>query len=133
MVSRPTNKFNKLGAISRRQEGSHGNHTKRIIRESARAEADVRRSQQGGIALSVQPKTVDTGISQEGPRWQEALQAGRAPLVVLRATYEGALNFCSLADLKRLAVDLDWHPAERIGQKIADHSGGGGALLRSET
>ena len=41
------------------------------------------------------------------PRWQEALQAGRAPRVVLRATHEGALRFCSLADLKRLAVDLD--------------------------
>jgi uncharacterized protein len=41
------------------------------------------------------------------PRWQEALQAGRAPRVVLRATHEGALSFCSLADLKRLAVDLD--------------------------
>jgi uncharacterized protein len=41
------------------------------------------------------------------PRWQEALQAGRAPRVVLRATQEGALSFCSLADLKRLAVDLD--------------------------
>ena len=41
------------------------------------------------------------------PRWQEALQAGRAPRVVLRATHEDALSFCSLADLKRLAVDLD--------------------------
>jgi uncharacterized protein len=41
------------------------------------------------------------------PRWQEALQAGRAPRIVLRATHEGALSFCSLADLKRLAVDLD--------------------------
>jgi uncharacterized protein (DUF2237 family) len=41
------------------------------------------------------------------PRWQEALQAGRAARVVLRATHEGALSFCSLADLKRLAVDLD--------------------------
>ncbi|MGP0084869.1 MAG: DUF2237 family protein, partial [Steroidobacteraceae bacterium] len=41
------------------------------------------------------------------PRWQEALQAGRAPRVVLRATHEGALSFCSLAGLKRLAVDLD--------------------------
>jgi len=41
------------------------------------------------------------------PRWQEALQAGRAPRVVLRATHEGALSCCPLADLKRLAVDLD--------------------------
>ena len=40
------------------------------------------------------------------PRWQEALEAGQAPRVVLRATHEGALAYCSLADLKRLAVDL---------------------------
>lgn len=40
------------------------------------------------------------------PRWQEALEAGHAPRVVLRATHEGALRFCALADLKRYAVDL---------------------------
>src|ERR1700734_2951413 len=41
------------------------------------------------------------------PRWQEAFEAGRAPRVVLRATHEGALSYCLLADLKRFAVDLD--------------------------
>jgi uncharacterized protein len=40
------------------------------------------------------------------PRWQEALEAGCAPRVVLRATHEGALSHCSLADLKRHALDL---------------------------
>jgi uncharacterized protein len=40
------------------------------------------------------------------PRWQEALEAGQAPRVVLRATHEDALEYCSLADLKRYAVDL---------------------------
>jgi uncharacterized protein len=40
------------------------------------------------------------------PRWQEALEAGAAPRVVLRATEMGALQFCALEDLKRLAVDL---------------------------
>jgi len=40
------------------------------------------------------------------PRWQEALEAGSAPRVVLRATHEGALDYCSLADLKRYAIDL---------------------------
>jgi uncharacterized protein len=40
------------------------------------------------------------------PRWQEAFAAGQAPRVVLRATHEGALEFCALADLKRFAVDL---------------------------
>jgi uncharacterized protein len=40
------------------------------------------------------------------PRWQEAFEASQAPRVVLRATHEGALTYCALADLKRLAVDL---------------------------
>ncbi len=40
------------------------------------------------------------------PRWQEAFEAGQAPRVVLRATHQGALQFCSLDDLKRHAVDL---------------------------
>ena len=40
------------------------------------------------------------------PRWREALEAGCAPCVVLRATHEGALDHCSLADLKRFALDL---------------------------
>ena len=40
------------------------------------------------------------------PRWQEAFEAGHAPRVVLRATHEGALAHCLLADLKRFAVDL---------------------------
>lgn len=40
------------------------------------------------------------------PRWQEALEAARAPRVVLRATHEAALAYCNLADLKRYAIDL---------------------------
>jgi uncharacterized protein (DUF2237 family) len=40
------------------------------------------------------------------PRWQEALEAGHAPRVALRATHEGALRYCTLADLKRHAADL---------------------------
>jgi|ERR1035437_7658763 uncharacterized protein (DUF2237 family) len=40
------------------------------------------------------------------PRWQEAFEANQAPRVALRATHEGALDYCSLADLKRFAVDL---------------------------
>jgi len=40
------------------------------------------------------------------PRWQEAFEAGSAPRVVLRATHEGALDHCALADLKRHALDL---------------------------
>ncbi len=40
------------------------------------------------------------------PRWQEALEAGKAPRIVLRATHEGALEYCTLEDLKRYAIDL---------------------------
>ena len=40
------------------------------------------------------------------PRWQEALEAGKAPRVVLRSTHEGALEYCLLEDLKRYAIDL---------------------------
>jgi uncharacterized protein (DUF2237 family) len=39
-------------------------------------------------------------------RWQEALEAGVAPPVVLAATHEHALAFVSLDDLKRHALDL---------------------------
>ena len=41
------------------------------------------------------------------PRWAEALAAGCAPGVVLRATHAGALRSCDLDDLKRFAVDPD--------------------------
>jgi hypothetical protein len=40
------------------------------------------------------------------PRWQEAFEAGQAPRVVLRATHQGALDYCALDDLKRHAIDL---------------------------
>jgi uncharacterized protein (DUF2237 family) len=39
-------------------------------------------------------------------RWQEALEAGAAPLVVLQATHAASLRIVKLADLKRHAVDL---------------------------
>lgn len=35
------------------------------------------------------------------PRWAEALAAGVAPKVVLGATHEGALEWCSLDDLEQ--------------------------------
>jgi len=40
------------------------------------------------------------------PRWQQAFEAGHAPRVVLRSTHQGALDYCTLADLKRHAIDL---------------------------
>lgn len=38
------------------------------------------------------------------PRWQEALEAGFAPGVVLESTHVQALEWCSLEDLRRHAV-----------------------------
>jgi uncharacterized protein len=39
-------------------------------------------------------------------RWQEALDAGVAPRVVLAATHEATLEIARLEDLKRHALDL---------------------------
>lgn len=39
-------------------------------------------------------------------RWKEALDAGMAPRVVLRATHEATLEIVPLDDLKRYAIDL---------------------------
>lgn len=39
-------------------------------------------------------------------RWREALDAGCAPRVRLRATHRAALEVCDLSDLKRHSVDL---------------------------
>ncbi|MEF8707166.1 MAG: DUF2237 domain-containing protein [Candidatus Accumulibacter sp. UW25] len=40
-------------------------------------------------------------------RWREALQAGKAPRVILNATNEACLLIVSLDDLKRHAIDLN--------------------------
>ncbi len=37
-------------------------------------------------------------------RWQEALEAGCAPMVTLEATHIGALDHCKLADLERHTI-----------------------------
>jgi hypothetical protein len=39
-------------------------------------------------------------------RWQEALEAGVAPPVILMATHAAALEYVSLDDLKKYALDL---------------------------
>ncbi len=39
-------------------------------------------------------------------RWKEALEAGMAPRVILRATHENTLEVVSLEHLKRYAIDL---------------------------
>ncbi|BAY65699.1 hypothetical protein NIES22_58060 [Calothrix brevissima NIES-22] len=40
-------------------------------------------------------------------RWQEALEAGFAPPVVLEATHARALEVCNLEDLKKYALTVD--------------------------
>jgi uncharacterized protein len=40
-------------------------------------------------------------------RWQEALEAGVAPPVLLSATHMAALEFVSLSDLKQHALDTE--------------------------
>ncbi len=40
-------------------------------------------------------------------RWQQALEAGCAPRVYLRATHERALELVSMDDLKAHAIDLN--------------------------
>jgi uncharacterized protein len=39
-------------------------------------------------------------------RWREALEAGMAPRVALMATHEAVLDYVSLDDLKKHALDL---------------------------
>ncbi|MFW5835111.1 MAG: DUF2237 family protein [Pseudomonadota bacterium] len=39
-------------------------------------------------------------------RWQEALDAGQAPRVLLRSTHRRTLEICRLDDLKAHAIDL---------------------------
>lgn len=40
-------------------------------------------------------------------RWKEALEAGMAPPVILRATHEQALQTVSIEDLTRFALDMN--------------------------
>jgi len=40
------------------------------------------------------------------PRWREALDAGCAPHVVLGATHEASLEFATLENFKKYAIDL---------------------------
>ena len=43
------------------------------------------------------------------PRWKEALDAGIAPPVILESTHERALDFTTIEDLKRHALDVDFN------------------------
>jgi len=83
-------------------------------------------SKQRGNDLSAPLPDVGFPVSKAGdrwclcaPRWQEALEAGQAPRVILRATHEGALEYCSLDDLKRFAIDLAWWMCSKIYREIS--------------
>jgi uncharacterized protein (DUF2237 family) len=56
------------------------------------------------------------------PRWQEALEAGAAPRVVLEATHEGALDYTELDDLRAHAA---MRPDAGIPSSPANGSGNG--------
>ena len=76
-------------------------------------EAFLAFSRQAGNDLSTpRPEYGFTGLKPGdrwclcAPRWAEALAAGQAPAVVLKATHAEALRYCKLEDLKRHAIDL---------------------------
>ncbi len=71
----------------------------------------LRFSQEQGNDLStLQPEHGFPGLKPGdqwclcAPRWQEAFEAGCAPMVALEATHIGALDHCALEDLKRHAA-----------------------------
>ena len=71
----------------------------------------LRFSQQRGNDLSTpRPEHGFSGLKPGdrwclcAPRWQEAFEAGCAPLVSLKATHTAALDYCALEGLKRHAA-----------------------------
>ena len=65
----------------------------------------------GNDLVTPQPQSLFPGLRPGdrwcvvAARWQEALEAGVAPRVVLQATHASALEFVSLADLEAHAAD----------------------------
>jgi len=88
--------------------GDFGSHTVCIVATAAFLEFSKSR---GNDLSTPVPEYGFTGIKPGNrwclcaSRWQEALEAGSPPQVVLQSTHEGALEYCSLDDLKRYAVD----------------------------
>ena len=71
-------------------------------------------SQERGNDLSTPNPTFDFPGLQPGDRWclcaqrwQEALEAGMAPAVVLAATHISSLEFVDLSDLREHALDAE--------------------------
>ena len=78
-------------------EEDFGSHTVCAVMTAAFLEFSKAR----GNDLSTPAPEVGFPGLKDGDRWCLC-----APRVVLRATHEGALAYCALADLKRLAIDL---------------------------
>lgn len=70
-------------------------------------------AQRGNDLITPRPEFLFPGLKPDdqwclcAARWQEALDAGMAPPVVLKSTHITALEFLSLADLKAHALDAD--------------------------
>jgi len=105
---RPMTGFHRDGCCNTGREDV-GSHT--VCAEMTAAFLDFSKSRGNDLSTPV-PELGFPGLKPGdrwclcAPRWQEAFETNQAPRVVLRATHEAALSYCSLADLKRLAVDL---------------------------
>jgi uncharacterized protein (DUF2237 family) len=105
---KPMTGFYRDGCCNTGQEDI-GSHTVCAVMTSAFL--DFSKSRGNGLSTP-QPELGFRGLKRRdrwclcAPRWQEAFEANKEPRVVLRATHEAALSYCSLSDLKRLAVDL---------------------------
>ena len=106
--SRPMTGFYRDGCCNTGPEDI-GNHTVCVVMTSAFLDFSKSR---GNDLSTPMPEFGFPGLKPGdrwclcAPRWQEAFEANQAPRVVLRATHEAALAYCSLAGLKRFAVDL---------------------------
>ena len=105
---RPMTGFHRDGCCSTGREDV-GSHT--VCAVMTAAFLDFSKSRGNDLSTPV-PELGFPGL-KPGDRWclcaprrQEAFEANQAPRVVVRATHEAALSYYSLADLKRLAVDL---------------------------
>ena len=103
----PMTGFTRTGCCETGPE-DHGSHT--VCAEVTAEFLDFSRSR-GNDLSTPRPEYGFPGLKAGdrwclcAPRWQEALEAGAAPQVVLASTEQGALRWCALEDLKRHAVD----------------------------
>jgi len=89
--------------------GDHGSHT---ICVEVTAEFLTFSQQQGNDLSTPVPEFNFSGLKPGdrwclcASRWQEAMEAGAAPKVVMRATHQGALEHVAFKDLSSNAIDL---------------------------